>query len=188
MFLLLIGVLLFAVAHLGKTAFSGPRNALAASIGETPVKILAAVLLILSVFLIARGWGAAEYSVLWELPSWAKHIVVVLMLPALILFLGSFPGSKMRSLIRHPQLTGFKLWALLHLLINGDTRSLVLFGGLLAWGVVQLILLNKRDGKGPLPAASDTLLKAWAAVPLGIVAWVALIGLHARLFGVSPLG
>lgn len=188
MLLLILGVVLFAVAHLGTTAFSGVRASLSDRIGAGPVKGIAALLLVLSVYLIIQGWRAADYAVLWTLPGWAAHVVVLLMLPALILFFGSYPGSKMRALVRHPQLTGFKLWATLHLLVNGDTRSLVLFGGLLAWGVVELILLNRRDGKGALPPVSPSLVKAWGAVPIGILAWVVIIAFHARLFGVSPLG
>lgn len=188
MSLLLLGVGLFIGLHLFTTILRPVRMGVIGKIGEGPWKGLIALGLIASLWLIGRGYGAASGEALWDAPVWMRHLAIVLMLPALILFVGSFSGSKMRALIRHPQLTGVKLWAVLHLLVNGDMRSLVLFGGLLAWAVVQVILLNKRDGKGPLPAPSDSPVKAWMAVPMGLVAWVGLMGAHQWLFGVSPFG
>ena len=47
--------------------------------------------------------------------------------------------------MRHPQLTAVKIWAVAHLLVNGDLASLVLFGGLLAWAVVEVIVINRSE-------------------------------------------
>ena len=78
------------------------------------------------------------------------------------------------------------LWAGMHLLVNGEVRATVLFGGLLLWAIVQSILLNRRDGKPPLPQPGASFLKAWAAIPVGIALWVGLLLSHQWLFGVSP--
>ena len=62
--------------------------------------------------------------------------------------------ARLSARIRHPQLTGFKTWAVAHLLVNGDVASFVLFGGLLAWAVVAVILINLdgTENKGRLGA------------------------------------
>ena len=189
MTLLIFGVALFAAVHFAKTIFSGARAGLAASIGDGPVKGIVALVLIASIYLMSLGYGDSDATSLWVLPVWAHHSIALLMLPAFVLFFGTAPGSKLRSVMRHPQLTGFKVWAVLHLLANGDVRSVILFGGLLVWAVVQLILINKRDGKPPLPAASANPLIAWSGVIVGTVVWVLfLFWAHTWLFGVAPIG
>ena len=56
-------------------------------------------------------------------------------------------GARVVGVIRHPQLTAVKLWAVAHLLVNGDSASLLLFGGLLVWAVLEVVIINKQDGK-----------------------------------------
>lgn len=188
MILLLLGLAVFAGLHMFTTVLRPVRDGAVARIGEGPWKIAIAVGLVVSIWLMARGYGGAASAALWLAPDWMRAVVSFAMLPVLILYMGSFPGSALRSRIRHPQLTGFKIWALLHLIVNGEIRATVLFGGLLIWAVVQLIVLNRRDGKPPLPVAHESVLRAWMAVPLGVFAWVVLIWAHPLLFGVSPFG
>ena len=38
-------------------------------------------------------------------------------------------------------------WCLGHLLVNGDRRLLMLFGGLMIWAKLQVLATNKRDSK-----------------------------------------
>jgi len=187
MILLVLGLALFAGLHMVTTIWRPVRERAIARIGAVPWKILIAVGLIVSVWLMVRGFGRTSAEVLWIAPDWARGVVVLGMLPVLILYMGSFPGSALRARVRHPQLLGFKLWAVLHLIANGEFRTVVLFGGLLAWAVVQLILLNRRDGTPPLPRQDASALKAWAAMPIGIVVWIVLLLSHEWLFGVSPL-
>ena len=188
MTLLLLGLVLFTVAHFGTTIAAPLRDPVVARIGEGPWKGIVALVLIGSVWLMVQGYRAAPVDALWVAPTWMRHAVVALMVPTFILYMGSYPGSALRARIRHPQLTGFKLWAVLHLVANGELRAVVLFGGLRGWAVLQMILLNRRDGKPPLPAAHSSVLRAWAAIPIGIVAWVVLLLVHPWLFGVNPLG
>jgi uncharacterized membrane protein len=155
---------------------------------EIPRKIVVALVLIFSVWLMIQGYGAASAEVLWVVPNVVRLIAIILMVAAFIIYAGSYPGSAIMSRIRHPQLTGFKLWALIHLIVNGDVRSVILFGGLLVWAIVQVIILNRASGKPPLSAPADSALKAWMSIPIGLTAWVVLFLGHAWLFGVSPLG
>ena len=55
-----------------------------------------------------------------------------------------FPGRIKRTL-KHPMLAGVKIWALAHLLANGDLGSILLFGSILAWAVVARISVKRRD-------------------------------------------
>ncbi len=186
MILLLLGLVLFAGLHLFTTVLRPMRERVVAKIGEGPWKGLIALGLIASVVLIVRGYGVASSAALWIAPDGARHLVVFAMLPVLILYMGSYPGSAIRARLRHPQLMGFALWALLHLIVNGEVRAVTLFGGLLIWAMIQAVLLNRRDGTPPLPEAGESIAKAWAAVPVGGGVWALLLWAHEWLFGASP--
>ena len=70
-----------------------------------------------------------------------------------------------------------KSWSLAHILVNGDLPSLVLFGGLLAWAVVSVILINKQDGK-PAIEASSNAGKEIGAVLVTVVVYGGAAWLH----------
>ncbi|MGD8734450.1 MAG: NnrU family protein, partial [Gammaproteobacteria bacterium] len=81
-------------------------------------------------------------------------------------------------------LTGVLIWAVGHLLANGDSRSLVLFGGLGLWCVMQIVAINRREGPWIRP---DPVPRRMDAVPvvIGIIAYAILLWAHPWLFGVS---
>jgi uncharacterized membrane protein len=82
--------------------------------------------------------------------------------------------------MRHPQLIGFKTWAVAHLLVNGDWASVILFGGLLAWAVAEVIVINRAvpeweppEWKGPSAEIKAVLFAVVAfAVVAGIHMWL----------------
>ncbi len=176
MILLLLGLALWSAVHLLPAAAPDRRAALAARIGAGPYKGVAAALLLLSVVLMVQGYKAAGAVPvdLWFPPSWTVHLNNLLMLLAFLVFGAGHAKGNLRRVIRHPQITGVKIWALAHLLVNGDLGSVVLFGGLLAWAVASMILINKRDGawmRPPESPRSRDLLHVVLSVALfGVVA------------------
>ena len=127
--------------------------------------------------------------ILWEPPVWTRHLAVALMLPAMILLVASLVPSRIRTATRHPMLIAIKIWALAHLLANGDLASLLLFGSFLAFAVYDRISVKKRGARGPLGAASpssalnDVLV---IVIGLALYAWILLVG-HQWLIGVAPM-
>jgi uncharacterized membrane protein len=179
--LLIAGVALFAGAHVFKRVAPGARDRL----GEGPGKGLVAVLLVASIVLMSQGYGRAEYLPLWQLPFWVEHIVALLMLPAAYLFFVTYTKGVITARLRHPQLTAVKLWAVLHLSVNGDLPSLILFGGLLAWAVAEVILINRSQ---PWARPADVSIKGDAiAAGVGLVAYVIATYVHIWQ-GVWPFG
>jgi len=175
MALMIAGIVLWSAAHLFKVLAPDARARLARRAGEGPVKGLMAVLLLASVAMMTVGYQQAAFVNVWFPPVWTVHLNNLLMVLAVGIFIaGGIPGH-VRHWVRHPQLIGFKTWALAHLLVNGDLASIVLFGGLLAWGVVSLVGINKRDGKGPKPARGTlrgNLIHAGATVAVfGAISW-----------------
>jgi uncharacterized membrane protein len=71
------------------------------------------------------------------------------------------------------------------LLANGETRSVVLFGGLAVWAILEMLLINRRDGAWnrppPAPRRNDAVL-----ILAGVIAYIVLAAAHRWLFGFSP--
>jgi uncharacterized membrane protein len=79
--------------------------------------------------------------------------------------------------MRHPQLIAVKTWAIAHLLVNGDVPSLILFGGLLAWAVVEVILINRqtawtKPAKVEVNIGKEIGAVVGAVAVYGLIAWV----------------
>ena len=142
--LLILGVALWSGAHLFKR-FAPDRRA---AMGERG-KGLVSVLLLVSIVLMVLGYRGAETVVLWSAPGFFTHMNNLLMLGALYLYVASVLRTRITTKMRHPQLTGVKIWALAHLLVNGDTPSFLLFGGLFVWALAEVIVLNRVAPPGP---------------------------------------
>lgn len=185
MLFLVLGVLIWAYSHLMKRVTPGFR----ARLGDGPGKGVATLLSLLALYLMITGYRSispdADVQV-WTPPEFLKHINNLLMVIAVILLFMQANRGTLRTYLRHPMLTAVKTWALAHLLIRGDLASIILFGGLLAWAVVDVILINKmepawvRPAKGPL--VNDVIY-----VALALVAFAAFVGIHTWL-GLWPLG
>src|SRR5690606_9302089 len=127
--------------------------------------------------LIVLGWRATPPTALWSPPAGMRHATMTLMPFAVILFISARAPTDIKRFIRHPQLTGVKLWAVAHLLSNGETRSVILFGGLLAWAVLEVIFINRRDGAWVKPAPVGGLKTAISAL-IGLIATGVLVWAH----------
>ena len=182
-----LGVIVWSVVHAMPALAPGLKAGLAGSLGEVPYKIAFALAIAGSIVLMVIGWRSATADIVYEPPAWGRHPAMLLMLFAFLLFAFSHGKSNMKRFIRHPQLTAVAVWALAHLLANGDSRSVVLFGVLGLWALVEMVLLNRRDGAPVLPAP-----RPWSAevkpVIIGVVLYAVFILAHPYLFGVSPIG
>jgi uncharacterized membrane protein len=178
--LLILGVILWIAAHYFKRLMPAAR----ARLGD-PGKGLAALGIALGLIAMILGYSWADFSPVWTPPSFATHINNLLMVIAVFVFGMSATTGRLRGWLRHPQLLAVKIWAVAHLLVNGDLASIVLFGGLLAWAVGSVILINRAevwDRPEPGPAKNDIKLGV-----ITIVVFVVITAIHTWL-GVSPFG
>ena len=179
---LVIGVALWTFSHLMKRVTPGFR----ARLGDGPGKGVASVLALLAVGAMIYGYGQADVVVLWEPPGFLRHVNNLLMLIAVVLVnLGNSRGV-MRTRMRHPMLTSVKVWALAHLLVNGDLASVVLFGGLMAWAVVDVILINRMEPEWVRPEAGPVRNDViYLVISVGVYAVIVYV--HTWL-GYPPVG
>lgn len=175
MFMLLAGLALWIFAHLFKRIAPQMRANLGAS-----GKGIVAVVILAGVVLMVMGYRAADTAVFWGRTPALVGINNLLMLLAVYLVLaGPFRAAPARKM-RHPMLIGVKTWALAHLLVNGDVASFVLFGGIMGWAVVQMIVINRagRDWTRPAPAGAPREIAA-LVVSAGLFAAIAFAHGHA---------
>ncbi|WP_238946742.1 NnrU family protein [Seongchinamella unica] len=185
MILLTLGVLLWAGTHLMPSISPSTREALVARLGENGYKGMFSALMLLALALIIFGWRSIDQpTYLYTLPLWTRHLGMLIVLLAFILFVASGQPSRIKQYLRHPQLTGLILWAGAHLMMNGDTRALVLFGGLGLWAILEIIFINRRDGQWVKPEvpgpAQDLKILVVSLVVFAGVAWA-----HPWLAGVA---
>lgn len=183
MFWLCVGVLCWMAVHLMPGLAPAFRLAIIDKVGEIPYKGLFALDILIALALIVYGWRSTVPQTLYVPPAWGYNSVPPLMLVAVFLFGAARRKSAVKRFIRHPQLTGLVVWSVAHLLANGDQRSLVLFGGLGIWALLEMPVINRRDGewiKQESPPISRDLISAVISVILVVV----LILLHPYFAGV----
>jgi uncharacterized membrane protein len=181
MLLLIIGLILWSGAHLFKRLAPERR----AAMGDAGKGVVAVASLI-AIVLMVIGYRNAEVVQLWNPPAFLTGVNNLLMVLAIYLFVSSGAKTWITTKIRHPQLTAVKTWVVAHLLVNGDLASLVLFGGLLAWSVVSVILIN-RSGDVWQPEHGWPMKNEVQAV-VGTVVAVAVIGFIHNWLGYWPFG
>lgn len=172
---LVLGVLLFATVHFIPSLAPGVKAAWYERMGEGGYKGIFSLLLLASFGLMIFGWRSAQPSFVYQ-PSAALHQpALALMVLAFVVLAASSINSRIRQVIRHPQLTGVALWGISHLLLNGDNRSIVLFGGMSLWAVIEIIAISRREGvwiKGEVPSwGSEALTLLLAAVTIAVFSW-----------------
>lgn len=186
MTILIIGVILWWATHLFPLMAVERRDMLAVRLGESAYKGVFAIASVAAIAVMVIGYQQADFVALWTPPTFLWHLNNLLMLFAVALFIAGGIPSIVRRKVRNPQLAGVKVWALAHLLVNGDLASVVLFGGVLGWAVLAMISTKRRDG--PRTAYPE---QTKAGLPIHILAtlavyWV-IVYIHGGLLGVSPL-
>lgn len=183
---LTVGVLIFAGVHMIPSLAAPARARFIERRGAGPYQGLFSLALLLGIGLMVLGWRSTMPSHVYGPPAWSRLAANGLMVLGLLLFVASGVPTNLKRFIRHPQLTGVATWAVAHLLANGDTRSLVLFGGIGLWAVLEIVLINRREGAWekpePLPLSAD--LKPLVG---GVVAFVVLLFAHPWIAGVSAM-
>jgi uncharacterized membrane protein len=181
---LIAGVLLWSLTHLSLALAPQFKTLIVAKIGPLPWKGLFALVISLSLVMIIAGWRTTIPATIWVPPAGLRHLTMTLAPIAFILFFAARQPTDIKRFIRHPQLTGVKLWAVAHLLINGDTRSIIVFGGLLAWAVLEVIFINRREGKDWVRPQPVGLVKSTASAIIALIITAGVVYFHQYQSGI----
>ena len=219
---LVLAALFFAGIHLG-IAGTTLRDRAIAWLGERGYRGVFSIASLAGLLWLAIAYRNAPYLPTWSMLPWWKPVAIVLMLPATFLVVVGLmtpnptsvgqegrlarPPQGIVRITRHPFLIGVSLWALIHLVGNGDWASLVFFA---VWLVVALPGTASIDAKRRRllgaawePFAAQTSVVPFAAIAagrtrfipgeIGLSRWLAalvvyalLLGGHGPVIGVSP--
>ena len=185
MTLIILGLIIWTAAHFFKRLMPAQRQALQDRLGDGS-KGVVAVILLLAIVLMVIGYRGAEGSFFWGRTAATTGINNLLMLLAVVLFgLGS-SKSRFRAKLRHPMLMGVFVWAVAHILVNGDTPSLVLFGGMAVWALVQMRVVN-RAVPDYVPFEGGSVAGDVRLLVISLVVFTVFSGIHIWL-GYNPFG
>jgi uncharacterized membrane protein len=191
MAILVLGLVIFLGLHSTRIVSEGGRERAIARIGEGPWKGVYSLVSAIGFLLIVWGFARARYDALqlWTPPTWGRHVTMLLMLVALILFASFlFKRSHIAVMTHHPMLWSVLLWSVGHLFANGSAADLLLFGAFLVWSAADLASSYARERRNGIVYPEPRLSATAGAVVVGLVVYALLIGgLHLWLFGVSPL-
>lgn len=207
------------------------RAAIVGKIGEGPYMGLFSLVSVAGLAWLIIAFGQARPQA-WNLAYWgvapvARHIQMGLQLLAMLLLVPGLttpnPTSArqeatldrpdvikgMLRITRHPFLWGVAIWALGHLLVNGERASIILFGSMLAlalFGTASIDAKRKRAlgdkwdafaaqtsnvPFGAIAAGKQSLKLGevgWWRIALALAVWAALLWGHAYIAGVPALG
>lgn len=220
---LVIAALFLVGTHLG-IASTQLRPQLVATIGEGPYRILYSLIALVAIAWLAHAWGAAPIRPLWTPGPGLRHFPLLVM-PVVCLLLvcalsqrnptalgqapdpdSAEPARGIVRVTRHPMMWAVALWAIGHILANGDLASLVFFGAFAILALAGTVLIDARRTEAR-PPGWGVFLQRTSNVPFqailerrqklvpaeiglarlaaALALYVALIWLHPRLFGVA---
>ncbi|MBJ7551354.1 NnrU family protein [Marinomonas ostreistagni] len=190
MALLLVGLVLFIGIHSIRLFAPEWRQFMMEQLGTKNWKLMHSAVAVTGLLTIIMGYGYARYSAewLWYPPVWTRHIAALLVLVAFFyVIVAAMPYSKTKSRIGVPMVVGVKLWAFAHLISNGTTADVVLFGSFLAWAVINFVISKRRIRSEKVVYQAPDFKYDILALVLSLVAYyIVAFHLHAWLIGVAP--
>jgi len=184
---LTLGLALFFGMHSISIVALPLRDKLAAK-SELGWKLIYGVVSLVGLVLMSRGYAELRLAptVLYVAPVWLSHVAAILLLPAFVLFLAPYFPGRISTITKHPQLIAVKLWAVSHLLVNGTSADILLFGSFLLWAVADRVSMKRRATRA-VPAMPESKTNDVVVVILGLSVYVAIVfWLHELLFGIRP--
>ncbi|MFE8069939.1 NnrU family protein [Marinobacteraceae bacterium S3BR75-40.1] len=186
MAVLILGLVLFLGVH-SVPMVGGLRSALLTRLGENGYKGLFSVVSLVGLVLIVWGFARAPFEPVYDPVGFGRPVAHAVMPFVFILLAAANMPGHIRRVLRHPMLIGVLLWAIVHLLNNGDMRSLWLFGAFGVYAVIDMFSEISRGktliGQKPAKGTMDL-----AAVVGGLVVFYLVARFHDVLFGVPVMG
>jgi uncharacterized membrane protein len=189
---LILGLVIFLGVHSVRIVADDLRTLTRQRLGALPWKALYSVASVLGLGLIVWGFGLVRQQPvqLWSPPAGMRHLASLLNMIAFVLLVAAYvPGNLIKSRLHHPMVLAVKVWALAHLLANGNLGHVVLFGAFLLWAVFDFRAARQRDRLAGARYPRGTTGATGITVAIGVGTWIAFaLWLHGLLIGVRPLG
>lgn len=181
MIVLVLGVLIWAAAHLFRRVAPEARARMGGS-GRMVMGLAAGLATVLMIW----GFRSADFVPVYTPVPGIGHLNNLLMLVSLFLFAVGGTKGTLYPRLRNPMLWGVIVWVVAHLLVNGDLASILLFGGMGLWAVVQMAVINRTPWERPGPVCGlkgDLMAIAGTLVLYGIIAGIHIWAGHNPFLG-----
>lgn len=182
MIYLIIAVALFSIVHF-IPALPGIKSHLKDRLG-TAYGPLFGVAATVTLAAIIVAWSFKTFEPVYEPVKYGRYINMALSFVA-FLFLGIFVfRGKLRQFFRFPFAIAVVFWATGHLIANGDQASIILFGGLLIYAVIFIVLslTNKTFPSLIIRDGHDTL-----SLVVGTSVFIGMVQMHEIIIGVPVI-
>lgn len=181
MTILVAGLVVFFGIHT-VPMFPEFKGSLQSRFGAMRFKGIYSLIALTGFALILLGMSRAEFRPVFTPPAWSAIVAGLAMPVAFCLLVAAYMPNNFRRVIRNPMLSGVMVWALAHLLANGDLASILLFGSFAAYSIVDIISANRRTPAETPP--KQPLYRDGLALVVGFAAFWVVRYFHAALFGV----
>lgn len=188
MWILILGLVIFLGNHSIQMYAPGWRDEMVVKIGKLNWRGLYSVFSLGGLGLIIWGFGEARPDApdLYYAPTWMPHLVMMLMLISFVFMVaGSLPTGYIKARLKHPMITGIIIWAFAHLMMNGDLASVLLFGSILVWAILNRINVDRRSSEA---LVVKSIFPDIIALVVGLGLWMLMVHvLHGMLIGVEVI-
>jgi len=188
MLIISLGLAIWITIHLFPSVAPNKKELITNRLGNNAYQGIFALLILIGLGLIIYGWRNTVPSDIYNPVYAIRHPAMLLVVCGFILMAAAnFPTSRINRFIRHPQLSGVLLWAIAHLLMNGDSRSVTVFSALAIWCVVSIFTINRRDGKWIKPEKTSEWGQEVLILFGAIIVSAIVVFLHEYLSGIKLL-
>ncbi len=189
---LVLGLVLFIGVHSVRIVAEDWRTRSITRIGAQPWKGAYSVLSLAGFLLIVWGFSQARMAPiqLWIPPLALRHLAAPLTLIAFVLLAAAYvPANGIKARLHHPMVLAIKVWALAHLLANGNLAHVLLFGSFLVWAVLSFSAARRRDRVAATVYAPGQTARTLITLVVGTVAWATFaMWLHGWWIGIRVFG
>jgi uncharacterized membrane protein len=222
---LVLAAAFFVGIHVG-IAGTRVRDVLAARLGEQGYMGLFSLVSFGGLIWLTTAYGDAPYVATWgQLAALRPWALPVVLLAFILVVLGlttpsptvvggektleaAEPATGIQRVTRHPFLWGVAIWAAMHLVVNGHTKALVLFGALLFLGLYGPVSIDAKRARRfgaawdryaavtsnvPFVAIAQGRNRlrlaeiGWGRVAFAVVVFAVFLLLHPLIVGGNPL-
>lgn len=185
MTMLILGLVIWIAVHLYPSVAPTSRQQLIVRIGNNAYQGIFSILLIAGLIAIVFGWRSTVPVHLYTPVAELRHPAMLLVVIGFILMVAASFPTRIKQVIRHPQLSGVLIWAVAHLLLNGDSRSVLVFTAIGTWPAVSMLTINRRDGIWLKPAVPTGWVREVVMVVVGLIVSAVVVRFHYYLSGVT---
>ncbi len=178
--LLILGIIIFFSIHL--VPISPLKNILINRLGENKYKGLYSLIALVGLLIIIYGFGHADFYHVWDPLPYSREIAIALMPISMVLLVAANMQTNIKRYIKHPMLVAILVWSFVHLIGNGDLRSIILFASFGVYALIDIIFSKKVLTTNN--TTNYTLAKDIIVIIIGLLIYAVIVYFHQHIAGV----